>query len=242
MKAMSKTYTLDARAVAMDRERIAVALGYPTPEAVSARVRDSLPALIGETVDRADPKAAVLIGAVREVRVDVIQIADGPAFHGRLLAKAIEPATKAALFALTIGQKITDWITELSERDIWTSFIVDAIASELVESLADHLQDRVAEELRAHNLFCGLRYSPGYCDWPIGELPTLLSHVGSERIGISLTEGGMMVPKKSIAGLIGFGQDADAVRFNPCDECPRTDCDHRRSTEDMWGDADAPRR
>lgn len=225
---MSRIYTLDARKVKIDSDKLLRSLGYPSSEAVSDKVRDSLPDLMEKTVERAEPKAIASLESVKNIRSDTIQILDGPAFHGRLLAKAAEPASKVALFALTIGQKITDWIDELFAEDAWAGFIADAIASELIEALADQFQNDLAIKVKPQNLFCGLRYSPGYCDWNIEELPLLLSKIGAENIGISLTQGCMMVPKKSIAGLIGFGKNPKTIRFNPCEMCSKKDCSHRR--------------
>jgi len=228
---MNNVYTLDARAVSLDIDRVLCALGYPTPEAASAKVKNDMLGIIEDTIDHAKPRAVVRLEDVCFIQPRTVQIINGPAFHGALFAKAIAPAFKAALFALTIGQEISEWLKELSARDIHIGFIADAAASELVESIADYFQNRLAEEVRAQNLFCGLRYCPGYCDWPIEELPHLLARLAPEKIGISLTQGGMMTPIKSIAGLIGLGPDPAAINVNLCETCAKTDCKHRRIIE-----------
>jgi hypothetical protein len=52
--------------------------------------------------------------------------------------------------------------------------------------------------------------------------------VDARPIGVRLTTGGMMIPTKSISGIIGLGPARDRIRVNPCTGCPDTACDHRR--------------
>ncbi len=222
----------DVREVEIAYDRIFGALGYPGAEAVSEGVARRLPGLVAETIDSCRPAAIARIEDARVIGADAIQIVDGPCFRGWLLAKAMVPASRVALFALTLGRDVSEWIGELAVRDALDGFVADAIASELVEALADQVLDRLAREMEPGGLFPGPRYSPGYCDWPIDEMSSLLARIGSEEIGISLTSGGMMVPEKSICGAVGFGENSRDIRFIPCLECPEDDCPHRRGAEE----------
>jgi cobalamin-dependent methionine synthase I len=47
------------------------------------------------------------------------------------------------------------------------------------------------------------RYAPGYGDWELSSQTALLSLVDAGRIGIRLTGDFLMIPAKSISGVIG---------------------------------------
>jgi hypothetical protein len=75
-----------------------------------------------------------------------------------------------------------------------------------------------------------LRYSPGYCDWPIEQQESLFQVVDGGQIGVSLSRHFLMRPSKSISGIVGIGP-AHLVEEtkNACRTCGRKECNHRRS-------------
>ena len=231
--------SLDARAARVDRDHVLRAVGYPSARDASARVLEILPSLTEGTLLRARPVAAFRVEADFEVRKRSIRLADRTSFHGPLLARAVAPATQLVLFALTTGQEIEAWLGELAARDVLAGFLAEAIASDLVEALADRFQEDLTSDLAPRGLVGSPRYSPGYCDWPIRDVPALLARVGAGRIGVALTEGGLMVPRKSLCGLVAFGPDAGAMARLPCDACVR-DCPHRRAPHAPRSSSTAP--
>jgi hypothetical protein len=72
--------------------------------------------------------------------------------------------------------------------------------------------------------------SPGMHNWDIQELGSLLGSVAVEKIGVKLTSGGMMYPRKSVAMIIGIGQNMFQKSPNEtCAYCNLKDsCRHRR--------------
>lgn len=221
---------IDRRVIILSRESIYSALGYPDPEAAFEHVRTKVEELLDETIELTRPKAIVRYGYAGIVEKDTFSIDNGPDFHGKLLARAFRPASMVAVFALTVGEKISERIERLAAEDILRSYLVDVIASEFVESLAGRFQSMLEDNMRQKGLFGGQRFSPGYCDWSIGENRQLLQWLDAGKIGISLTRKDMMIPQKSISGMIGFGPDKSAIHVSPCKACPDGDCQHRRST------------
>jgi hypothetical protein len=50
-----------------------------------------------------------------------------------------------------------------------------------------------------------------------------------DTAGVRLTEGYLMLPRKSISGIIGIGSDNNNIEiYNPCKTCPTADCPGRR--------------
>lgn len=218
---------LEAQEIPIRPEAVYRGMGYPSADKASAKIRAELPDFIKKVKDRARPLAvaesAILVAGIHRS----LQIEGGPKFHGGLLYRALGQVRTAGLFALTAGREVCDWAAAVGREDIWAGMVLDVIASELVESAADLLESQLAERLGVSEKLRTLRYSPGYCDWPIDELPPLLKAIDARSIGIELTAGGMMTPQKSIAGIVGFTDDQQAAGFIPCRLCPK-ECDYRR--------------
>ena len=107
-------------------------------------------------------------------------------------------------------------------------FILDAAASVAAESAAQKVQDYIEEKLSEEDATT-LRYSPGYCDWPLEEQNTLFSVLPNELIGVKLDKNWCMSPRKSVSGLFGICS-ADTAREsgNACSLCAKKYCPYRR--------------
>jgi hypothetical protein len=218
---MIERYEIDPAELALDDAELCRALGYPQPEAVSPAVRRRLPELIEDARRIVRPVALARVAPIRCI-ADRLDARGGPTFRGAMLTYGLMSVTEAAFFVLTLGDAASAEISAVSARDISDGVTLDVIVSELVEAAADRLEPLIAGR-RAHTV----RYSPGYCDWAIEELSNLLAFVDAERIGVTQTSRGMMVPRKTVAGLIGLSDDPTATTRLPCEVCNR-DCANRR--------------
>jgi hypothetical protein len=60
----------------------------------------------------------------------------------------------------------------------------------------------------------------------------LMSLIQAGRIGITLTEGNLMIPRKSVSFAKPFGgEDMEREGSDPCPDCGLGDCMHRRGGE-----------
>lgn len=230
---MIESITLDAQQIAVDQDCIIKALGYPENAAVPSRVHEQLPALIEQIRSLAEIRAVARFENKARITKKRLRLHHGPDFHSPALCRVVAPAERLALFAITLGRPISAWLTALAAADLAASFIADAAASELIIAAGHPLAKELLARQLPEPLHSTLLYSPGYCDWPIEEMPALLERVEAERIGIALTAGGMMEPRKSVCGLVGFSTDPHAVRTIPCDDC-RKDCVFRRTAQTAW--------
>ncbi len=67
-------------------------------------------------------------------------------------------------------------------------------------------------------------------DWPLREQRTLFALLGDVRsaIGVELTDSLLMVPRKSVSGILFVAEET----FASCQLCPREDCPNRRAPYD----------
>ena len=72
-------------------------------------------------------------------------------------------------------------------------------------------------------------YSPGYGDFSLGYQKNLLQYLDAgRRIGVSLTEGGMLVPEKTVTAVVGITRIPTERCIQSCHACNKKDCKFRK--------------
>lgn len=114
------------------------------------------------------------------------------------LSYIMRDCEEAILLAVTAGISVDKLISKASIQNASEALCIDAISSAGVESYIDYINNVISEK------YClTKRFSPGYADFPLDFQAYLLNRVNAERIGISLTDGNLMIPMKSITAVIG---------------------------------------
>jgi hypothetical protein len=145
----------------------------------------------------------------------------------KIVASHLRKSKKIVLFVCSIGPGMETWAKILSnEGDVALSYLVDTVASIAVENAADVLQDHIGKHMLALGWKITNRYSPGFCDWLVSEQHLLFSFLPAHFCGISLTESALMIPIKSVSGIIGAGTTVKRVDY-ACDTCSMKNCTYR---------------
>jgi cobalamin-dependent methionine synthase I len=150
-------------------------------------------------------------------------------FRSNVIARLLEHCPKVAVFVLTIGDRLGEMVHQLSgEGFMVQAAVLDAIGSDAAETLAHVVQDIIRREAAAEGLGVSLRFSPGYCDWRVSQQKMVFRAMAGDSAGVRLTDGCLMVPQKSISGIIGIGPADRVESYNPCLTCNKRDCIGRR--------------
>ncbi|MEW5735966.1 MAG: vitamin B12 dependent-methionine synthase activation domain-containing protein [Thermodesulfobacteriota bacterium] len=226
-------FSFSREELGLDQNRLLAAAGYPEGASPAGRVLESLSRAEKMLRELMRPRAAVRYVrlAFRGGEAPGFGLAGGLVFNSRLITAPLSAGCAWAFFAVTIGGEASEISAKTCDSDFLLSFLLDTTASCFAESLADLLQEKLAEKAAEKGLATGWRFSPGYCDWELAENRDLLSAVGAEQIGIRLTDGGMMVPQKSVSGVMGFGLPGSGVEKSPCVKCRNASCTHRRGAK-----------
>jgi hypothetical protein len=113
--------------------------------------------------------------------------------------RVLAGAARLVVAVCTIGSYLEHHVADLSRTgELALASVIDALGSEAVETLAQNLQRRIRAQL-PRAMAAGNRLSPGYRGWPVEEQAWLFRLVPTDRIGVSLTPGFMMIPRKSIS-------------------------------------------
>ncbi len=120
------------------------------------------------------------------------------------LRRALDGCGEVILLAATVGLELDRLIAAAEVRSPLRALLISSFGSQQAEAVCDSLE----EELRGEGFALRPRFSPGYGDLPLslqGELLALLD--APRRVGISLREGLLMSPTKSVTALIGIKTD-----------------------------------
>jgi hypothetical protein len=152
----------------------------------------------------------------------------GTIFESEVISKLLEKAKKVAVFVLTIGNYLEDAAAQLAQEGlVLQSAVLDAIGSDAVEKLADSVESQISEVAHNQGFTINRRFSPGYCDWNVNQQKMLFQAMKGDYAGIRLTDSCLMIPRKSISGIIGIGP-SEIEKYNPCNTCDKYDCVSRR--------------
>lgn len=158
----------------------------------------------------------------------VVQLDESVEFTSAKLAKTLKNAEKIVCFVGTIGTEVEDEINKLlGKQKLADAYILDAMASVAVENMIDRFQHLMENRYSAEDRTVTLRFSPGYCDWPVTQQKKLFNIFESRQLKVELLDSCLMKPRKSISGVFGITSQK-SVSYNPCRGCPTRNCDSRR--------------
>jgi len=214
--------------IEITRKQVCQNLGYRDGYKLSVRTAS----LINEYIDHAqhliEPVYAYVIRDIEGYRRACVFIEGSIVFESSVIARLLEQCRKVAIFIATIGNQLEEAAVKLaSEGFVLQSTVLDAIGSVAVDKVAQHVQDRVREIANSQNLAISRRFSPGYCDWTIRQQKAIFRALDNNSTGVYLTEEWLMLPRKSISGVIGICPN-DMEKYNPCETCKKRDCQGRR--------------
>jgi hypothetical protein len=148
-------------------------------------------------------------------------------YSQKIITARLRKADSAALFAVTAGAYFEDYSKKLiSEGDTFSGYLVDAAASETAEAAAEWIELKIEEFASNKSLKITRRYSPGYCGWNVEEQHKLFSFFPAGFCGIKLTESALMLPIKSVSGIIGMGANVKKEEYE-CAVCEEENCFRR---------------
>ena len=160
---------------------------------------------------------------------DTLTIGGTELHVGRIISRQLRGSEAFALFVATAGAEFEDLQMRLKDDDdMVRTFIADSFGSVIAERTADIMEECLQGELNGRGWRHTNRFSPGYCGWHVSEQQRLFPLFGVERpCGVRLTESSLMVPIKSVSGVIGLGPGVRKLEYS-CGLCDYKDCYKRR--------------
>jgi len=187
--------------------------------------------LLKNAMEIAKPKAIYLESFIEEKRKNTVKI-NGVEFESKLLRKNLDKVEKIFPFIVTCGNELDS--KAFDKRDFLKEYWWDRIKQHFLDIALNNLIDHLEKRFFLNNPRI---ISPGTGDyglWSIEQQKNLFSlFKGEEKlIGVKLTESYLMIPNKSLSGIIFTGEKD----FRSCKVCHRKNCPSRSAPFDknLW--------
>lgn len=207
-------------------------LGGKSAAAFSCRISSKIKQMIKIFRECLQPQLYYRKMRVLAVKDGSVYLATGLVLKSRKLAKVIKGCESVICFIATIGPHVEVEIRKLmGENRISAAYILDSMGSVAVENIAEKFHTSMEKQQHANEQGVTLRFSPGYCDWPIADQKKLFKIFDSRQVDVHLNDSCLMQPRKSISGVFGLMPSSPASSswsYNPCDDCKKTRCIARR--------------
>jgi hypothetical protein len=211
---MSRVYRTKGFNISISNDEIARVLGYGKNR-IPKRVRDVL-----DEIARTEHQLISTACAYRYLK------------HDDFARSEYLQCIEQAVFCLvTIGGGLEAKVEEYKQAgDLSRALILDTYGSAAAEAAADAAEALIRQELDGKGLKYSRRFSPGYGGWNVAEQAWVLPALQGDKLGVRLTEGLMMIPRKSITFAVTYGDTIVSLRDeNICDVCDMERCRFRRT-------------
>ena len=170
---------------------------------------------------------------IKRIAGNHVELEGNQRLHSTKLARTLDGCKEAVCFIGTIGSRIEKEIGALMrQRRLSDAYVLDTVGSVSVEGMIERFHRDMKTLYKAHRQMVTLRFSPGYCDWPVTDQKPLFRLLNSRLIDVQLTDSCLMKPRKSISGIFGlcpYGDHEKPIPYHPCADCRRRDCQARRN-------------
>ena len=145
------------------------------------------------------------------------------------LAKNMQGCERAVMLGATLGIEVDMLMKRYSLTEMTKAVVLQACGAAMLEEFLDGWQAEFEREAEKEGYYLRPRFSPGYGDFDIAHQEEFLRILDSaKKIGLTMTDGYMLTPTKSVTAVIGMSKESTACHRKGCEECGKTDCIYRR--------------
>ena len=167
----------------------------------------------------------------KEVYIDEIGenyvIVENNKFESKIMSVNLKEVHKVIIYLITCGTELEKWAKQKDGdmlENYWLSMVQEAVLDKARKSIKKEINEKYLPGSTSV-------MNPGsLIDWSITEQKKLFSILGNpeKEIGVRLTESSLMLPAKTVSGLI-YPTEKD---FENCQVCPRENCPSRSAPYD----------
>ncbi len=122
---------------------------------------------------------------------------------GADIRRHLEGCSHAILFCATLSASVDARIRLAQQTDLLAGVMTDAMASAAVEQVCDAAEREILQDFGEFH--ATWRFSPGYGDLPLTlQQPFLEVLDAARRIGVCVSDSGILIPRKSVTAIIGL--------------------------------------
>lgn len=208
--------------IRIDRQEVLRYLGYhgqKMTEADERRIDDCIAAM-----ERgAKPRFIYRIFDIAQdfAREEIRILETNMIFRGRDIYEHLRSCKKCAVLAATLGIEADNMIRIAQRTDMTRAVILDACAGDMIEKVCDAAEREIEAVAAKEKKGLNFRFSPGYGDFPLETQKEITAALETgKKIGLTLTENSLMIPRKSVTAVVGFtfqiGKKKNTDRCSTC--------------------------
>lgn len=135
------------------------------------------------------------------------------------VSQRLDEAPISLMYAVTLGEAIEKEVDSLfMQKEITQGLILDSALAVATAQYTKQLINMLNEAGESKGYKAVWVLNPGTGDWPAGQMSNLAKAVHAEQIGVSLLPSGMLMPRKTVTGIIGL-QYSGAGCTGTCSSC-----------------------
>ena len=168
-----------------------------------------------------EPAVAYEIHSVSAVGSQQLVLDGGAMLQGQSLSRILSQARELAVAVCTIGSRLEERVAEcFSGNEPLRALLLDSLGSAAVDAVVREACELIMREASGRGYETSSPLSPGGSGFPLSEQWPLFELVPAEKIGVSLTSSGLMVPRKSVSMVIGIGAQMNTwTKAEACARC-----------------------
>ena len=128
---------------------------------------------------------------------------------------------RVVFMAATVGAGVERLLMRTEIKNMANAVIMDACAGAAIENICDNFENDLRTSLATEGKYLTDRFSPGYGDLPLDTQRMICLELlkADKRIGLTLTETNIMVPRKSVSAIMGISLRPVKRRAKDCSRC-----------------------
>ena len=224
--------------VTVEKSEVLRYLGYNGQE-IDNDLNSKINQCIKETKNEIDTKYVYQIYDIKkDLNLNTVQFENtNLILKSKDISELLRDCDKCVLMCATLGFNIEKNIRRYSYNNLTKGIIIDACATTSIEEVCDLVQDSILDKVAKEEKSLTMRYSPGYGDLDISANRDILNVLDAHRkIGVTVTNTGIMIPRKSVVALIGITNEKIGKVKRTCENCSnRFNCEYRRKADGCGG-------
>jgi hypothetical protein len=192
--------------VTFDLDKITQRQGFRDPARIKPEMKELNIKLLEEvqTQELIKPIVAYETYKIIGIEPEKITIEGDFCISGSLLPERLAGANLLVILVSTIGPQLEDRVKEYTAiKETFKGMLLDGIGSSAMHSITQDVCAFISKQIETEGNKPSPAFLPGMLGFPLTEQVSLLKLAKAERIGVTLSSSGIMVPRKSTSRVIG---------------------------------------
>lgn len=211
IKSSGKTVTLNNIPFTIDEVKVLREIRFPrsiTMENIKEEhIADAIKLTIKSSYSLIKGKGCYRTFKIEGTSDDTVIIAESDhLFSGNNMVRLLKNCDYATLLVCTIGKDIADKVEEVEKTSLSDAYYLDRVGAWMADYMAEQVGKAIETEIIKNGYKPTFRYAAGYGDWELKAQSEIMRLTEAHKIGVSITDSFIMVPRFSVSAVIGWAR------------------------------------